>query len=189
MKRITRLSAILLCTTLPVVFSSATLADNYRFRQQHVAKFVCGADPQPAFVRVVPGFYATTVAIQNIDRRTADIRMRVSLSFPPPVLAPGPVSADIETSLEPGAALQVDCAEIFGIPGSQTPDGNPVFSTFFPGMAPGVGFPPYIQGFVTIETRRRLEVAAVYTAADGTLGEDLVVRSIDTERIPARRAR
>ena len=154
---------------------------------QYTAAFVCGQDPQPAFVRVVPGFYATSVAIHNAGARRADVTTQVALTFPPGARAPGPVSQKLVNTLEAGQAFQVDCEEIFGEPGTTQPGGVPTFSQYFPEQAPGVMFPPYIEGFVIVESRRRLNVTGVYTAAEGTVGQNLLVRSMHTEVIPERR--
>ncbi len=70
-----------------------------------------------------------------------------------------------------GEALMVDCAEIP--------------SEFFP----GTGFPPYIQGFLVIQSFRSLDVRAVYTAAAIDAEGKMTVQTMDVESVPERRLR
>ncbi len=88
--------------------------DENEFKYQYAAKFVCGRDPQPAFVRVVPGFYAASVAIHNPHNKSIDLRKKVALTFPPSAQRAGAVSQFINDDLGPDEALQADCQEIFG---------------------------------------------------------------------------
>ena len=133
---------------------------------QFVAKFTCGFDPQTKINRVLPGQYATAIVIQNPSyRHQLTFAARVALVFPPSVLAPGPVSPTIELALGANQALEIDCEELRG--------------TFFG----GVPLPPYFQGFVTIETKRPLVVAATYTTAQPDADGNLAVTSIDVEQI------
>ncbi len=168
-----------------------------RFKFQYAAKFVCGFDPPGAFVRVTPGQYATSVLIHNPQRKAVKIRKKVALTFPPDTQDPGEVSDFITDTLGSDEALQVDCEEIGG-----HPPVSPMFplsqSEFFPGRdlfagQPGSlgGFPPYIQGFVIIESTHSVDVAAIVSVGDLGEGPPGVVpgnpRSLDVEYVPERR--
>jgi len=154
------------------------------FKFQYAAKFVCGADPADAFVRVIPGFYSTTIAIHNPQGRRVSLRKKLALTFPPGPQRPGDVSPFQEDTLEADEALQVDCGEIY-----DTDENNPNRSEFFLNQ----GFPPYIQGFLIIESKRSLDVSGYYTVGEGALtgeagSKEFVgsVRSIDMEQIKER---
>ncbi len=131
---------------------------------QYAAKFVCGRDPQGAFLRVIPGFYSTAIAIHNPNNKSVDLRKKAALTFPPSGQRPGRVSVFQDDTLDADEALQVDCQEIFGREGGKE---DFLESQFFPGRGPEEGFPPYIQGFVIIESKSSLDVSAVYTAGEG----------------------
>jgi hypothetical protein len=60
--------AAVLATLIPGLASAQTM------RFQYAAKFVCGFDPPPAFVRVAPGQYATSVAVHNPQRTPVLLR-------------------------------------------------------------------------------------------------------------------
>lgn len=131
---------------------------------QYAAQFTCGANPQ-ATARVLPGQYATSVNIHNSKESPVVFRKRIALTFPPPAQEPGRVSDPIEEKLGPMEALKVACDEIP--------------SQFFPGVP---DFPPYVHGFLIIESSRKLNVTAVYTT--GTAG---AVQSIDVEEVKGSR--
>jgi len=156
-----------------------------KFEFQYAAKFVCGRDPQGAFLRVIPGFYSTVIAIHNPSDKSVELRKKVALTFPPSDQRAGEVSKFLKDKLKSDEALQVDCQEIFG-----REEGSRSFleSQFFPGSGPEVGFPPYMQGFVIIESKHSLDVSAVYTAGEGDPrdGGSFRVKSIDIEQIRER---
>jgi hypothetical protein len=129
-------------------------------RIQYAAQFTCGANPQ-ATARVLPGQYATSVNILNPKGSPVVFRKRVALTFPPPTQEPGRVSDPIEDELGPMEALKVACDEIP--------------SQFFPGVP---DFPPYVHGFLIIESSSQLNVTAVYTT-----GTAEAVQSIDVEEV------
>lgn len=147
-------------------------------KYEYAAKFVCGDDPQPAYVRVVPGFYATAINIHNPNSRRTQLRSKVALTFPPAENEPGEISDFLEHKLASDQALEIDCEEIFGTSQSD--------SAYFPGRRPGLGFPSYIKGFVIIQSTRSLDVTGVYTVAEGTAGTNLTPRGIDVEQIRER---
>ena len=181
---------------VPVTPAAENSEKSQKARFQYAAKFVCGYDPPPAFVRVSPGQYATSVAIHNPQNKRVWIRKKVALTFPPAEQAPGPVSEFLFDELGPDQALQVDCEEIGGHP----PVGQGMTdSEFFPGSSLfGGGFPPYIQGFVIVESTHSLDVVAIVSVADLAPGfvpgkpETITfppgkARSIDVAYVPERR--
>ena len=76
----------------PAAENSEKSQKSGKARFQYAAKFVCGFDPPPAFVRVSPGQYATSVLIHNPQRDRVWIRKKLALTFPPSAQAPGEVS-------------------------------------------------------------------------------------------------
>ena len=154
---------LIACIALPSI-ASATSGNQFRFT--YVAKFTCGFDPQDVLFRVLPGQYATSVAMNNSNNRKSKIRVSVSLSFPPGALQAGPTSAPLDFELQPNEAASVACDQIP--------------TAFFSDTELG---PPYIQGVVIIESNRRLSVLATYTAAEANPDGTFSIRSVDVERI------
>ncbi len=155
-----------------------------KFKFQYAAKFVCGQDRQGAFLRVIPGFYSTAIAIHNPNNKSVELRKKAALTFPPGDQRPERVSDFQDDTLDADQALLVDCEEIFG---KEANDFQ--YSEFFPTRGPQNGFPPYIQGFVIIASKRSLDVSAVYIAGQGDLNDpgSFLVRSIDMEQTRERR--
>ncbi len=161
-----RILTLLLSCALLFPLVAAADSDNSNKKYRYAAKFVCGFNEQ-ATARVIPGYYATAVNIHNPSYKYVDMTKKIALTFPPAEQAPGPVSEKITHTLGPDQALEVDCEEIP--------------SEFFPDDQ----FPPYVKGFLVIESSRKLDVSAVYTAGD----LQGVVRSIDVEQIKERKAK
>ena len=150
---------------LAVLTAIPSWSQDARFRFSYAAKFVCGLDPAGTDVRVIPGQYATSVAVHNPSRTDTTIRKRVSLTFPPSAQEPGSVSDYIQDTLGPTQALQVDCEEIP--------------AAFFPGQT----FPPYIQGFLVIQSTSSVDVTAIVTAGDSSQGP---VRTVSVQQVEQR---
>jgi len=177
--------AVIVVAVLALVSTAAQAKDeDRRFKFQYAAKIVCGCDPQPAIPRIIPGQYATSVNIHNPSGREATLRKKLALTFPAPEIphgrqVPGRVSDFLNDRLGPDEALQVDCAEMP--------------SDFFPGGGFGGSVdPPYIEGFLVIESTRSLDVIAVYST--GVFDEpscpgvgDLNVKSMDVEDVRERK--
>ena len=96
------------------------------------------------------------------------MRKKIALTFPPAEQSPGAVSEFIFEALGPDQAFGVDCEEI-------------PFE-FFPDVE--TGFPPYVKGFLVVESDLSLDVIAVYTAGDLL---STGVGSIDVEPVRERR--
>ncbi len=118
----------------------------------YVAMFSCGFDPPVAFQRIIPGQYATSIAIHNPSNNQITLRKKVALSFPPAEQAPGQVSGTLQEVLGPNQSFQVDCQEIPA-------------QFVFPQGPPAS---PYVIGHLIIESPRRLAVTATYTAGKAT---------------------
>ena len=137
------------------------------------------------------------MAIHNPQNKRVWIRKKVALTFPPSAQAPGEVSEFLIDELGPDEALQVDCEEIGGHP--PFPNANSVTdSEFFPGNLYDAMGPPYIQGFVIVESTHSLDVVAIVSVADLAPGfipgkpETITfppgkARSIDVAYVPERR--
>lgn len=150
-------------------------AQGFKSRLQYAAKFICGVDPPGSVFRILPGQYATAISIHNPDSRPVALSKRIALTFPaltPPgsQQEPGAVSDSIEHTLQPGESLMVDCQEM---PGE--------FNFPVPPLAP-----PYVVGFLVIDSDRSLDVTAAYTAGSTGAGGDLV-RSLAVESIRERK--
>lgn len=130
--------------------SSGSGCDKYGFS----VPFVCGFNPS-ATVRILPGFYATSVMIHNPSSRNVEFKKKISLTFPPPNQAPGFVSEAIEDSLDECQALMVDCEEILGDFGL-----NPQ------------QLPPYIIGVLSVTSERALQVSQEQTVNGFTFPQD-----------------
>ena len=95
---------------LCILLSSAVNATNgNQFRFKYIAKFTCGLDPQGALSRVLPGQYATSIAMSNAKKRKSRVRVSASLTFPPGALQPGLTSTPVELELQPNEAATVAC--------------------------------------------------------------------------------
>ena len=154
---------LIACIAFPMI---ASATDGNQFRFKYVAKVTCGFDPQDVLFRVLPGQYATSVAMNNTRNGKAQVRVSVSISFPPGALQAGPTSEPIALELLPNEAASVACDQIP--------------SAFFPDTEFG---PPYVQGIVIIESDRRLAVLATYTAAEANPDGSFSIRSVDVERV------
>ena len=165
--------AIWLLTGLAVILLAivtSASASEHTYKYQYAAKVVCGNNPMnPA--RILPGRYATTVNIFNPSSDSVEFSKKLSLTFPPAEQAPGRVSEAIDEKLHSMEALKVACqAAEFDTEGIPT--------EFFGGDAE---FPPYVEGFLVIQSRGPLVVSTVYTAGpDGG-----PVQSIDVESVTA----
>ena len=164
--------AFALCA-LPLLAARDTQAEPKAPTSGYAVPFVCGFDPDGAFQRILPGQYATSVLIHNPGPNAVTLRKRVALTFPDEngmsAQVPGLVSGFVTDTLQAGQALQVDCGEI---PSE---------------LLPGIPFPPYLMGVLSIESRGSLDVRAVYTAGMVDDQGVMEVQSIEVESVPERR--
>ncbi len=155
--------------SLPLFAASGSQAAQRPTRVSHEVAFTCGMDPPGATSRILPGQYATAVNICNPTNRPMHVRLGVSLTFPDKngaaEIEGGLVSEPIFRTLQPREALEVDCAEIP--------------SQFFDDLQT----PPYIQGFLLVESLRGVTVSAIYTAGQVDEIGNVRVVSIDVEQI------
>jgi hypothetical protein len=151
--------ALVLLATDPVSAQSQLPAREYP------VKFVCGRRVQPPptagarFDAVAPGLYFTAVNIHNPSRDAIRIRTRIATTQAAPV--GGVVVSGPALSLEPGQALELDCAEILRVAGPQHLRG-------------------FLKGFVLLVSDHDLDVVAVYTASIATGVMTLDVESVAT---------
>lgn len=135
-------------------------------RYDYSAKIICGLQPERQGMRLTQGFYGTTINIRNPGDRLAEFLKSLALSFPPAEQAPGDRRLLALDALPAGRALKVDCED--------------VRRRLYPD-----GFPEnYIEGFIVLQSNRRLDVTAVYTtAAVDQRGQVTGHSSIDVESV------
>ena len=134
---------------------------------QYAVKIVCGViktseqTPNP----LPPGQYSTATNVHNPSRcDTVTLRWKVAIGLPG--LRVGPVSDFAEASLGPDEALEIDCSDVMSRLERS-----------------GIRLPPYVKGWVIIESPAELDVVAVYgTAIDGREA----VNAFHTERVEPR---
>ncbi len=132
---------------------------------QYAVKIVCGQIPTTKPTPLPPGRYFTATNVHNPSRcDTVTLRWKVALGLQ--AMRVGPVSSFAEATLGPDEALTIDC--------------NDVKARLEKSGAP---LPPYVEGWVVIETAAELDVVAVYASGNG--GDD-PTRTFHTERVPAR---
>jgi len=136
------------------------------------AKFVCKnvtapTDASEAARSFLPGVYRTVLNLQNLSRERAVIRIVVTEATG--IEAPTPTTAGrIERVLAPGEANFLSCAAIQRILGGDASDQR------------------IVDGFVTLESNRRLAAAAVYSAVTRSpeIANDGI--TLDVEHLRAR---
>jgi len=136
------------------------------------AKFVCKNvtppdDPSEAIRSFLPGVYRTVLNFQNLSRDPATVRMIVTEATG--VESPSTGSAGrIERVLAPGEANFLNCSAIQRILGGDAAN------------------PRKVDGFVTLESNRRLAAAAVYSAVTRSpqIANDGI--TLDVEHLRAR---
>jgi hypothetical protein len=128
------------------------------------AKFICGTpgseDP------LLLGEYSTAINVHNLQDSSVHIYKKAVLA-PPETQSPGKPTAFRELDVPADAAFEIDCPDI---------------RSFF-----DIEVPPFIKGFVVIESPAEVDVVGVYTAQrvldDTTPG---VGHSVEVDTIEAR---
>jgi hypothetical protein len=138
---------------------------------QYAVKIVCGdvkATTEGALSPpVAPGRYWTAVNVHNPDKcKVAHFRVKLAVANQD---SKGPVSPHYGLTLNPDAAIEFDCPLIKAI----------VQILFPPPQSP----PPFVKGYLVIESDIELDVVAVYTAAQTPSGP---ITTFSTERVPPR---
>lgn len=132
---------------------------------EYSAKVVCGTAEE---ARHAPGHYATSVNIHNPGPGPVRFFKKLALTFPPGDQRAGEILPLGEDELAYDEALQTDCRELRR---KLVPTGEA----------------PFIEGFLVVQSRGRLDVTAVYTtAAVDADGEPTAHSSIDVEPIAER---
>jgi uncharacterized repeat protein (TIGR01451 family) len=135
-------------------------------RYEYAAKFVCGTQGDQDRLLAAPGRYGTIVNIHNFQSRTVPFFKKLSLGFPPPEQAPGEIHPIGIDELAYDETLKADCDDIA--------------QRLFDGDLPE-GF---IDGYLVIQSPRRLDVDVFYSAASPEQGG--TARSIDIEPVAER---
>lgn len=126
---------------------------------RYTVKFVCGKSDGKI---LAPGSYFTAINVHNTTDRTIEFKKRFAIALPGEKA--GPVSRTFAAKLGPDQALEIDCPDIR----------ERLAKTYSAG---------FFKGFVIIESNVKLDLVAVYTAADGTGA----VKTMDIERIAPNR--
>jgi hypothetical protein len=141
-----------------------------RDRWVYAAKLVCGVQADTRDLALARGHYATTINVMNLSDRPARIRKTLALAIPPGAQKPGKVIPIGREMLPAGLAMATEC--------------NDVARRAFGGTLPA----PVIDGYVTIESDRPLEVTGVYSTAslnaEGTAEDH---SSVHIEQVRGRR--
>jgi len=136
------------------LFSSVSFVDaQERAVYQYSVKTICGLSDGKIIAK---GIYFTAINVHNPSDRGVIFRYKVAVALPG--TKPGPVSKFAEAKLEPDQALEIDCPTIFRLIESRE---------------------KFLKGFVVIESEIRLDVVAVYTAANS----DGSIETMDIERV------
>lgn len=135
---------------------SSPLAKGIKY--SYAAKFVCG-DGLQSEGAVMPGHYATAINVHNPQVINVTIAKKavIALSEMKEPIAP---SKKHSYKIQPDYAFEIDCRDIVWMLGGTTQ-------------------PPFIKGFVVIETPRQLDVVGVYTSATA----DKTTNALDIETI------
>ncbi len=140
-----------------------------RARYEYAAKFVCGAQPDPADMRLARGFYATSINIHNPSCSEAVVFKKLALTIPPGSQKPGkvlPIATDV---LKHDEAIAVDCMD--------------VAERLFPKGLPA----SFIEGYLVIQSPQSLDVTALYsTATLDEKGQAADHSDMEVQRVPER---
>ena len=132
---------------------------------QYAVKIVCGQVGAPKPWPLPHGRYFTATNVHNPSRCDAvTLRWKVAIGLPG--LRSGTVTAFAEATLGPDQALEIDCSDV---------------KTAI--ERAGLHAPPYVKGWVVIESPAELDVVAVYGTSTNA---DDPVKAFHTERVPAR---
>jgi hypothetical protein len=123
----------------------------------YAVKFICGKSDGKA---VAPGTYFTAINVHNPAKDRTGFSKKFAIALP--AEKPGSMSKFINAELGPDEALEIDCRDIFEHTQSRA---------------------DFFKGFAVIESKVRLDVVAVYTAA-GATGQ---VETLYTERVSPQR--
>ena len=145
----------LLATSTISALVLAAMPDPAKAQQttfQYAVKFVCGK-PTPATAHLVqPGSYSVVVNVHNPSANPTEIRFKVALALE---AQDGAISGFMNRVLKPDAAQFFTCK---------------FFSTL-------ITLPALSDGFFVIESSKRLDVTAYYTAL-GASGPSIAVERI-----------
>ena len=129
-------------------------------KQKFAAHFTCGNNPGTT-ARLAQGEYRASIAVRNDSNRPANISAQIGLTFPPGGPNPGSVFDLVGVTLDPQQAVSFDCDE----------------------LQDSLGLPaPYVQGFLTLSSRNKLDVSATQSVINPGTGVSISVRPVNTTR-------
>lgn len=133
-------------------------------RFEYAAKFMCGDGSPDQSIPAVPGLYETMVNVHNFQGREVPFFKKLALAFPPHRQEAGEIYPIGIDRLGTDEALKADCDDLR--------------KRLFDRGIPGDGF---FEGYLVVQSPRRLDVDAVYTA-----GVQSGVRSLHIEEVTER---
>lgn len=135
---------------------------------EYPAKIVCGTQNDSTDHRLVQGEYASTINIHNPNDEKVYFFKKLALAYPPEGQRPGQIIPIAIDSLEYDESLKFDCNEIAGDLLAEN---------------------EYIEGFLVIQSPRRLDVTGVYSGASLSRYHESRDISVDIEQIQGQRSR
>lgn len=139
---------------------------------EYPAKMICGKQTNPEDLSAILGAYGTTINVHNPNDERVHVFIKLAMARPPGELEPGPVLPIDLVSFDYDEAFAVDC--------------EAVKKRLFDGVLPE----PLLDGFLVLQSARRIDVTGVYSSAsvnaDGQVGAH---SSLDIEDIRRRRLR
>ncbi len=144
--------------------SATSTSDALCLRFEYAAKFICGDGSGDGGIRAVPGAYETIVNVHNFQSREIPFFKKLALAFPPREQAAGEILPIGIDRLGTDEALKADCDDLRAR----------LFDTASPDSS-------FFEGYLVVQTPRRLDVDAVYTA-----GQPSGVNSIHVEEVTER---
>lgn len=149
--------------TVPANNEATAESEALCLRYEYAAKLVCGEPQGEARQLAIPGRYSTIVNVHNFQSRTIPFFKKLALAYPPLAQDEGEVLPIAIDTLDYDGALKADC--------------NDIAERLFNGSLPN-GF---VEGYLVVQTPRRLDVDAVYTA-----GSPGAMRTLHIEEVTER---
>jgi hypothetical protein len=116
-------------------------------RYEYVAKFVCGAQPDPQVMRLARGWYSSSINVHNPNDELVTVFSKLALTHPPSGREGGDVIPIGFNQLTYDQAFAIDC--------------DTIRKEQFNGTFPGTN----IEGFVVVQSPRSLDVTGLYSSA------------------------
>lgn len=130
----------------------------------YTAKFVCGDGSASKEAVAAPAKYYTAINVHNPQGYSVKIQKKVAQAANE-LENPIPPSAKHTYEIKPDYAFEIDCKDIQQI------------------AYPAGGAPPFMKGFVVIETPRQIDVTGVYSSIGITTTGSTSGLTLDVENV------